>query len=51
MKEGLEAELSARLTCRGYGNEAVRAAAQRRTTSLINLRWSTKAPVCPGNQS
>jgi len=51
MKEGLGAELSARLTCRGYGNEADRAAAQRRTTWLINLKWSTKAPVCPGNSS
>jgi len=49
MKEGLGAELSERLTCTGYGNKAVRAAAQRRTTWLINLKWSTKAPVCPGN--
>jgi len=49
MKEGLKAELSARLTCREYGNEAVRAAAQRRTTWLINLKWSTKARVFPGN--
>jgi len=46
MKEGLGAELSARLTCKGYGNEAVRAAAQRRTTWL---KWSTKAPICLGN--
>jgi len=49
MREGLRAELSARLTCRGYGNEAVKAAAQRRTTWLNSLKWSTKAPVCPGN--
>jgi len=49
MKEGLGAALSARLTCTGYGNEAVRAAAQRRTTWMINLKCSTKAPVCPGN--
>jgi len=51
MNEGLGAELSARLTCRGYGNVAVRAAAQRRTTWLISLKWSQKAPVCPGNES
>jgi len=49
MKEGLGAELSARLIRKGYGNEAVRAAAQRRTTWLVNLKWATKAPVCPGN--
>jgi len=49
MKEGLGAELSARLIRKGYGKEAVRAAAQRRTTWLINLKCSTKAPVCPGN--
>jgi len=48
MNEGLGAELSARLTCRVYGNETVRAAAQRRTTWLINLKWSMKAPICPG---